>query len=259
MVTSREDVNALLTLDHYIDLVIPRGSNELVSYVQQHTRIPVLGHADGVCHIYIDDAADEVKAQRIIFDAKIDYPSACNAVETILFHQHHVDTGLVDKVIKLLRKAGVSVIGGPVAHGFGLTEQVTKEFHTEYSDLKVTLEIVDSLQDAIQHINQYSSGHTECIVSENQEHQEQFLQNIDSACVFVNASTRFSDGFRFGFGAEVGISTSRIHARGPVGVQGLLTTKYVLRSESVEGHVAAANVQTCLGSTEKLVYTHKKL
>ncbi len=257
--TSREDVNTLLTLDQYIDLVIPRGSNELVSYIQQHTRIPVLGHADGVCHIYVDETADATKAQRVIFDAKVDYPSACNAVETILFHQSHVDTGLVDKVLKLLRKSGVTVYGGPVAHSLGLTEQVTNEFHFEYSDLKVTIEVVNSLEEAITHINKYSSGHTECIISETKEHQERFLQGIDSACVFVNASTRFADGFRFGFGAEVGISTSRIHARGPVGVQGLLTTKYLLRSASGEGHVAAANVHACLGSTEKIVYTHKKL
>jgi len=259
LVTSREDVNALLKLDSYIDLVIPRGSNALVSFIQQNTRIPVLGHADGVCHVYVDESADEIKTQRILYDAKLDYPSACNAIETILFHRHHIDSGLIDKVLKLLRKSGVTVMGGPIAHSLGLTEQVTTEFHMEYSDTKVTIEIVEDLTEAITHINKYSSGHTECILSEKKESQNTFLQNIDSACVFVNASTRFSDGFRFGFGAEVGISTSRIHARGPVGVQGLLTTKYLLRSESSEGHIAAANVSAIVGNTEKIVYTHKKL
>lgn len=263
LVTSREDVNALLALHDQIDLVIPRGSNALVSYIQSHTRIPVLGHADGVCHIYIDAQADPMKAERILVDSKLDYPSACNAVETMLFHRDHTlvsgGGGLVDIVLKRLRKAGVIVYGGPNAIALGLVEQPSTDFHTEYGDLKVTLEIVDDINQAISHINLYSSGHTECIVSECQEHQDIFVQNIDSACVFVNASTRFSDGYRFGFGAEVGISTSRIHARGPVGVQGLLTTKYLLRSASKEGHIVAANVPACVGNAEKIVYTHKKL
>lgn len=259
LVKSRDDVNSLLKLDKYIDLVIPRGSNELVSYIQSHTMIPVLGHADGVCHIYLDKEAKEETAERIVYDAKLDYPSACNATETVLIHSHLLTTGFADRLLRLLRSKGIAIYGGPKALKIGLAEQPVTNFHTEYGDLKISIEVVESAQEAIDHINQYSSGHTECIVTENSAVAEDFLRQIDSACVFHNASTRFSDGYRFGLGAEVGIATGRIHARGPVGVEGLLTTKWLLRSHVPEGHIVAANVDPVHGPKNAAQFTHKSL
>lgn len=259
LVNTREDVKQLLKMEEYIDLVIPRGSNDLVKSIMSNTKITVLGHADGVCHIYVDASADEVKAQRIICDAKLDYPAACNAVETILFHRHHVDTGLMEKVLRLLRKEGVTIYGSEKVRGEGLCEQLVNDFHTEYGELKVSVEIVDSLSEAIEHINTFSSSHTEAIISEDGNAVQEFLARVDSACVFHNSSTRFADGYRFGLGAEVGISTSRIHARGPVGVEGLLSYKWLLRSSAKEGHVAASNFQPVIGDQGPIHYLHQRL
>lgn len=220
--------------------MIPRGSNSLVSHIKANTRIPVLGHADGVCHVYVDSAADLAKAERIVLDAKTSYPSACNAAETLLLHEDHVASGAADKLLRLLRSRGVSLLGGARAMVLGLTEQPAADLHTEYGDLRMCVEIVGSVDEAIAHINRHSSAHTECIVTEDVARAEAFIKRVDSACVFHNASTRFADGFRFGLGAEVGISTGRIHARGPVGVEGLLTTKWLLRSTNSEGHISAA-------------------
>jgi delta-1-pyrroline-5-carboxylate synthetase len=240
LVTSRNEISSLLKLDNYIDLVIPRGSGELVNYIKANTRIPVMGHSDGVCHVFVDDAANLEAAERIIVDSKTDYPSACNAMETLLLHESLVATGAADRLLRALRQAGVALFGGPRAMKLGLTEQSASGMRTEYGELKATIEVVGSLGAAINHINEYSSGHTECIVTENKENAEVFIKSIDSACVFHNASTRFADGYRFGLGAEVGISTGRIHARGPVGVEGLLTSKWLLRSSSAEGHTVAS-------------------
>lgn len=265
LVSGREEVDQLLKLDHLIDLVIPRGSNQLVSYIQEHTKIPVLGHADGVCHLYIDHSAEIHTAERVLLDGKIDYPTACNAIETVLIHEKLVEDGRADLLLRALRKSNVIIYGGPNAVKRGLTENqlVESNFHIEYSDLKITVEVVASVDIAVDHINRYGSHHTDVIVSEDIAATNYFLQYVDSACVFHNASSRFADGYRFGLGAEVGISTGKIHARGPVGVEGLLTTKWILRSASERcGHVVASNPTTAavyINDGEPLEFTHKRL
>ncbi len=249
LVESREEVASLLDLDDVIDLVIPRGGNALVSYIQRNTRIPVLGHADGICHVYVDASADMEKAKAIVVDSKVDYPAACNALETMLVHQALVADGRAQALLDALVAAGVRLEAGPrAAEAFGLP--LTADLHKEWGDLEATVEIVDDLDAAIDHIHRYGSAHTDCIVAENSVIAEAFLARVDSACIFHNVSTRFSDGYRFGLGAEVGISTSRIHARGPVGVEGLLTTRYKLRGQ---GDVVAPF------SAGEREFTHKKL
>ncbi|KAL9231388.1 hypothetical protein vseg_006623 [Gypsophila vaccaria] len=249
LVTTRDEIPDLLKLDNVIDLVIPRGSNKLVSQIKESTKIPVLGHADGICHVYVDKSADLDMAKRIVLDAKMDYPAACNAMETLLVHKDLQQTGGLNDVIADLRSEGAVLFGGPrVSAVDGLDIPVTQTFHKEYNSPACTVEIVDDVNAAIEHINQHGSAHTDCIVAEDPKVAETFLQQVDSAAVFHNASTRFCDGARFGLGAEVGISTSRIHARGPVGVEGLLTTKWVLRG----------NGQIVDGDSG-VTYTHKDL
>ncbi|XP_017430431.2 delta-1-pyrroline-5-carboxylate synthase isoform X2 [Vigna angularis] len=247
LVTSREEIPELLKLDDVIDLVIPRGSNKLVSQIKSSTKIPVLGHADGICHVYVDKSANVEMAKRIVLDAKIDYPAACNAMETLLIHKDLIEKGWLNEIILDLRTEGVILYGGPVASSL-LNIPQAHSFHHEYSSLACTVEIVDDVYAAIDHINLYGSAHTDSIVAEDNEVANVFLRQVDSAAVFHNASTRFSDGARFGLGAEVGISTSRIHARGPVGVEGLLTTRWILkgRGQVVDGD-------------RSVVYTHKDL
>ena len=231
LMSSRGQVADMLKLDDTIDLVIPRGSNELVSYIKANTRIPVLGHADGVCHMYIDASADSEVATKLAIDAKTDYPSACNAMETLLLHKDTVTSGVASQILMGLRAAGVRCLGGPSAMQTGLCDTAATELKCEYGDLTCLVEVVDGMDEAIDWIHTYGSGHTEAIVcAKDSPAGEEFLERVDAACVFRNASTRFADGFRFGLGAEVGISTGRIHARGPVGVEGLLTTKWQLRS-----------------------------
>ena len=254
LIESRGQVADMLGLDDVIDLVIPRGSNALVSYIKANTKIPVLGHADGVCHVYLDSSAPEDVACKIVVDAKTDYPSACNAMETLLVHEDTVANGVVAKCLMALRAAGVKCLGGPRAIKVGICESAAKEMRCEYGDLTCMVEVVSNMDEAVEWIHAYGSGHTECIVcSPESEAGEEFLKRVDAACVFKNASTRFADGFRFGLGAEVGISTGRIHARGPVGVEGLLTTKWQLRSqhEDVVGDFGGEN------PIKK--YTHKDL
>lgn len=263
LVQSRYDIAALLKYDAFIDLVIPRGSNSLVQYIKANTNIPVLGHADGVCHVFVDENADKIKASRIIVDSKTDYPSACNAAETLLLHYQTVESGVADHLLRNLRAAGVQLFGGPLARKIGLLDMPSSDMHTEFGDLRINVEIVYTIEEAIAHINTHSSGHTECIVTEKKNSADLFIKSVDSACVFVNASTRFSDGYRFGLGAEVGISTGKIHARGPVGIEGLMSTKWILRSTSLTGSTAASfgNDGTVYqdGIHEACTYTHKSL
>ncbi|WVZ08269.1 hypothetical protein V8G54_021615 [Vigna mungo] len=240
--------NAILhKLDDTIDLVVPRGSNKLVSQIKDATKIPVLGHADGICHVYVDKSANIDMAKQIIRDAKADYPAACNAMETLLVHEDLSRNGGLVELVAELQREGVKVYGGPRASAL-LNIAGTKSYHLEYSSLACTVEIVDDVFAAIDHIHQHGSAHTECIVAEDCEVAEAFLRQVDSAAVFHNASTRFCDGARFGLGAEVGISTSRIHARGPVGVEGLLTNRWILRGS---GHV--------VNGDRGITYTHKNL
>ncbi|CAN8254507.1 unnamed protein product [Cochlearia groenlandica] len=247
LVTTREEIPDLLKLDDVIDLVIPRGSNKLVSQIKNSTKIPVLGHADGICHVYVDKSCKLAMAKRIVSDAKIDYPAACNAMETLLVHKDLEQNGVLNELVYDLQSNGVTLYGGPRASN-KLNIQEARSFHHEYSSKACTVEIVEDVHGAIDHIHQHGSGHTDCIVTEDSEVAEIFLRQVDSAAVVHNASTRFSDGFRFGLGAEVGISTSRIHARGPVGVEGLLTTRWLLRGE---GQVVDGD--------NGIVYTHKDL
>jgi glutamate-5-semialdehyde dehydrogenase len=229
--TDRADVARILEMDRDIDLVVPRGSTEFVNYVFEHSRIPVLGHGSGICHIFVDAAADLTMARNVIVDAKVQYPAACNSVEKVLIHQAIAEEFL-PALVGALRSAGVEVRGCsrtanllPHSQIVPATEQ---DWHTEYGDLKITLKIVGDIDEAIAHINHYGSRHTESILTQNQIAAELFMDEVDAASVFHNASTRFADGFRYGLGAELGISNSKLHARGPVGLEGLLTYKYKL-------------------------------
>ncbi|XP_058181790.1 delta-1-pyrroline-5-carboxylate synthase [Rhododendron vialii] len=247
LVTSREEIPDLLKLDDVIDLVIPRGSNKLVSQIKESTKIPVLGHADGVCHVYVDKSANMEMAKNIVLDSKTDYPAVCNAMETLLVHKDLMQNGAIDELIVELQIKGVAIHGGPKASSL-LNIPEARSFHHEYSALACTVEIVDNVYAAIDHIHRHGSAHTDSIITEDNEVAEIFLKQVDSAAVFHNASTRFSDGARFGLGAEVGVSTSRIHARGPVGVEGLLTTRWIARGS---GQVVDGD--------KGVVYTHKDL
>ncbi len=226
LMTTREDVNEMLGLNSYIDLIIPRGSNEFVQYIMQHTSIPVLGHADGVCHTYINEFCDPKLALKVALDAKTQYVSVCNCTETIIVDKA-LESTLLQQLVIELAKANVKIYGDDYMADRFNCERV-ENWHHEYLDYKVSVKIVDGIDEAIDHINTYGSGHTDAIITENKELAEKFMQSVDSASVMVNCSTRFADGFRYGFGAEVGISTSKIHARGPVGLEGLLSYKYRL-------------------------------
>lgn len=213
LVFKRDDIKGLLELDEYVDLIIPRGSNKLVKYIQENTKIPVLGHASGICHIFVDKTAKPELAHKVCVDAKVQYPSACNAVETILVHKEYPQ---LDELKNALKAADVKIVENP------------EDFSHEYGDKIVSLKVVNDTDEAMAHINKYGSGHTDSILSEDSKNVEKFMNYVDSAGVYHNVSTRFSDGFRYGFGAEVGISTNKTHARGPVGLDGLTIYKYKL-------------------------------
>jgi glutamate-5-semialdehyde dehydrogenase len=231
LLENREDVRSLLSADAYVDLIVPRGSNQLVRYVQENTLIPVLGHAEGLCHIYVDRAADLTKALDVVIDAKTTYPAACNSVETVLVHKE-IAPGFLPAVVEKLQSQNVEVRCEQQwidrLHLQGVNAATEQDWGTEYCDLILSIRVVDGLDEAIDHINTYSSHHTEAIITEDAAAFERFFAAVDSAGVYLNASTRFADGYRYGFGAELGISTSKLHPRGPVGLDGLVTYKYKL-------------------------------
>lgn len=212
-VFTRDDVAEMLKCDKYINLIIPRGGNKLVKFIKENTKIPVLGHADGICHIFVDESADIDMAIRVVTDAKTQYPSACNAVETLLIHEKFPK---IDNLLAALQLSEIQLIDNP------------ESWSHEYGDKILSFKTVKNVDEAIEHINTYGSGHTDSIITKNIENAEKFMNKVDSAGVYFNASTRFADGFRYGFGAEVGISTNKTHARGPVGLEGLTIYKYKL-------------------------------
>lgn len=252
LLEAREEVAAILDLHDLIDLIIPRGGNELVQHIMSNTKIPVMGHADGICHVYVDKSANIEKAKRIALDSKTQYVSVCNAAETLLVHKDMAQTFLPE-MVKMFQEAGVEVRGDEVVMGVGegVVAVTEADWETEYLDLIISVKVVDHLDEAIDHINTYGSHHTDAIVTEDPLAASHFLQAVDSASVMHNASTRFADGFRYGLGAEVGISTIRLHSRGPVGLEGLVIYKYV-----VEGH--GQIVGDYSGENGK-AFTHRKL
>jgi glutamate-5-semialdehyde dehydrogenase len=239
LLQSRADVLELLALDRDVDLIVPRGSYELVRYITEHSRIPVLGHGEGICHVYVDSSADIEKALDIAYDAKVQYPAVCNAAETLLVHEE-IAGEFLPQVVARLKEAGVEIRADAKAlsllPGEDITRATEADWSTEYGDLILSIKIVPDLDDAIDHINRYGSRHTDAIVTEDDAAAAKFMNEVDSAGVFQNASTRFADGFRYGFGAEVGISNSKLHARGPMGLEGLTTYKYKLYGN---GHTVA--------------------
>jgi glutamate-5-semialdehyde dehydrogenase len=236
LLTSREESLALLKLDGLVDLIIPRGSNALVRFIQENTRIPVLGHADGICHLYVDGAADPEQALRVALDAKTQYPAACNAIETLLVHRA-LAASFLPAAVAAFAAAGVELRGDAEAMAHGVPHLATEDdWSTEYADLILAVKVVVGLEEALEHIRCYGSRHTDAICTGDAAAAERFLASVDSAGVFHNCSTRFADGFRYGFGAEVGISTQTLPPRGPVGLEGLVTYRYRLRGE---GHIAA--------------------
>ena len=251
LLTTREQTMALLELEQYVDLIIPRGSNSFVRFVQDNTRIPVLGHAEGICHLYVDKAADVSKAVEITVDAKTHYPAACNAIETLLVHQS-IASAFLPVVATALQERDVELRGDERSRDILKISAATEtDWVTEYSDLILSIKVVDSLSEAIAHINNYGSGHTDAIATEDAVAAATFLAQVNAAGVYHNCSTRFCDGFRYGFGAEVGISTQQMPPRGPVGLEGLVTYKYQL---SGDGHIAA----TYSGANAKS-FNHKDL
>lgn len=253
LLEAREEVTQLLELDEYVDLIIPRGSNSFVRYIQRNTQIPVLGHSEGVCHIYVDRSADLGNAVEVCLDAKVQYPSVCNAVDTLLVHREVAERFLPMMADRYM-EAGVEVRGCPdTIHILGerINEASETDWGAEYLDYIVAVKIVDSIDEAVDHVNRYGSHHTDAIMAEDDEAAFKFMGRVDSAGVFWNASTRFSDGYRYGLGAEVGISTGKIHARGPTGLKGLTIYKYYLIG-------SGQTVETYVGKDAKK-FTHRVL
>ncbi|MEM2667868.1 MAG: glutamate-5-semialdehyde dehydrogenase [Candidatus Methanomethylicaceae archaeon] len=256
LIEERETIKEILKMEGLIDLIIPRGSNEFVKYIQENTRIPVLGHSAGICHIYIDKSADKNKAIEICYDARVQYPAACNSMKILLIDREIAKDFLPD-IAKRLIEGGVKIKACKESyeilksHGIFVELANEEDFSTEYLDLILPIKIVNGVDEAIEHINHYSSHHTDSIIAEDISVVKKFLTMVDSSTVMHNASTRFSDGYRYGLGAEVGISTNKIHARGPVGLEGLVTTKYILLGS---GH----KVSDYVGKKAK-PFIHKKI
>ena len=231
LLTSREESMAMLNLEKVINLIIPRGSNELVKFIQENTRIPVLGHADGICHLFIDKEANLDMALSVVLDSKIQYPAACNALETLLIHKD-IAPVFLKRAIPLFKSNNVNLLGDKKSLALGIESEANYEdWKTEYLDLTLSIKIVDHLDEAVAHVQEYSSNHTDGIITDNTLSANKFMNEVNSSGVFHNCSTRFADGFRYGFGAEVGISTQTLPPRGPVGLEGLVTYKYFLRGE----------------------------
>lgn len=251
IIQTRADVQAMLSLDKYIDLLIPRGSNQFVKYIMDNSNIPVLGHADGICHVYVDDKADAAMAVKITVDAKSQYPAVCNAAETLLVHKN-----IAKKCLPLMKTAleakGVELRGSEKTRKIiNIKPATKKDWETEYLADILSIKVVDSIDEAIEHINTYGSHHTDTIVTKNKKAAQEFMQLVDSANVFLNTSTRFADGFRYGLGAEVGISTNKIHARGPVGLEGLVIYKWQL--------VGSGQIVADYAGKNAKPFTHKKM
>ena len=250
LLTSRKDSMSMLNLEKYINLIIPRGSNELVKFIQENTRIPVLGHADGICHLYIDSEANLEMALSVSLDSKMQYPAACNAIETLLVHKD-IAKVFLEQAIPLFDLNDVKLIGDKKSIELGIKYEASLEdWQTEYLDSILSIKIVADLDEAITHIQKYSSKHTDGIITDNLSTANKFMNVVDSAGVFHNCSTRFADGFRYGFGAEVGISTQTLPPRGPVGLEGLVTYKYFLKGDG--------NIVDDF-SSGKAIYSHKDL
>ncbi len=250
LIHSREESAQMLALDQYFDLIIPRGGNSLLAYVKANTKIPVLGHADGVCHIYVARSADAQMAKQICTDAKTQYPSACNTVETLLIDEAWPEPFKKD-LLEHLVKHGVELFGGADIAKLAPVSGPVEEWHTEYGEKKLSVKQVKNILEAVEHINRYGSHHTDCILTANHDEVQIFMDLVDSAGVYHNASTRFADGYRYGFGAEVGISTGKTHARGPVGLAGLTIYKYKLYGN---GQIVADYV-----GPDAKPFTHRKL
>ena len=255
LLEGREEVRALLDQEEFIDLIIPRGGNEFVQYIMHNTKIPVMGHADGICHVYIDASADLDKAVRIAVDSKTQYVAVCNAAETLLVHRG-VAAEFLQQVVPELSAKGVELRGDEETRNLaGVGAQINAvaeaDWRTEYLDLILAVKVVGSLDEAIGHINEYGSHHTDAIVTEDRDAAGVFLAKVDSASVMHNASTRFADGFKYGLGAEVGISTNRLHSRGPVGLEGLVIYKYILEGD---GHIVDS-----YDGDEQRPFAHRRL
>ncbi|MBD3164046.1 glutamate-5-semialdehyde dehydrogenase [Candidatus Woesearchaeota archaeon] len=252
LLETRDDVKKMLAMDEYIDLIIPRGSNKFVRYVMDNTRIPVLGHADGICHVYVDDEADLDMAVKVCYDSKCQYAAVCNAMETLLVHTK-IASEFLDKLKDVLGVCNVKLLGDDKTRKIlSIPQAGEKDWSTEYNDLMLSIKVVEDIDEAIMHINRYGSRHTDVIVTKTRAKARKFMLRVDSANVFWNCSTRFSDGYRYGLGAEVGISTSKIHARGPVGLEGLAIYKWKLIGN---GHIVADYA----GEQPKKKFTHKQL
>lgn len=228
-IKERKATDILLKLNDYIDVVIPRGGEGLIRKVVSLSRIPVIKHYKGICHVYVDEEADLNMAENICFNAKVDRPGVCNAMESMLVHEH-VAARFLPGMIKKLRDAGVEIRGCSVTQKIvkGIRRATDKDYRTEFLDLILSVKVVKDIEEAIRHINEYGSHHSDAIVTDNRGEAAKFLKNVDSACVYVNASTRFTDGYQFGMGAEIGISTDKLHARGPMALEELTTYKYIV-------------------------------
>lgn len=232
----RSEITELLECDDSVDLLIPRGSNEFVRYIMDHTKIPVMGHADGICHVYVDEKFDMEKAIPVIVDSKTQYVAVCNAAETLLVHRNAAEK-LLPVLVEAFKEKSVEIRGTKeVQEIIKCAHADETDFKTEYLDYIISVKLVDSMEEAAEHINKYGSHHTDSIITEDEETAKRFMQLVDSAGVYCNCSTRFADGYKYGFGAEVGVSTGKLHARGPVGLEGLVTYKYKLFGD---GHIVA--------------------